>query len=87
MLVLIKTLGGRLRELKNKGKVQLSNPRSRRGRLQERLLTRAFYCKVYVTVQMRFHKGGRDVTRAGHFREWSQGELRLYVFLGGVMLT
>ena len=36
---------------------------------------------------MGFHKGGRDVTRAGHFREWSQGELRLYVFLGGVMLT
>ena len=46
MLVLIKTLGGRLRELKNKGKVQLSNPRSRRGRLQERLLTRAFHYKV-----------------------------------------
>ena len=46
MLVLIKTLGGRLRELKNKVKVQLSNPRSRCGRLQERLLTRAFHYKV-----------------------------------------
>ena len=36
---------------------------------------------------MGFHKGGRDVTRAGRFREWSQGERRLYVFLRGVMFT
>ena len=30
-----KSLSGRLRELKNKGKVQLSNPKGGRGRLRE----------------------------------------------------
>ena len=40
-----KTLSGRLRELKNKGKVQLVNPKSARGRSQERLLKRAIITK------------------------------------------
>ena len=34
------------KQLKNKGKVQLGNPKGGRGRLPERLLTRAFYYKV-----------------------------------------
>ena len=55
-----KTLSGRLREFKNKGKVQLRNPKSGRGRLRERSLTRAFHEKVSVTVQTGFHKGGRN---------------------------
>ena len=41
-----KTLRGRLRELKNKRKIQLGNPKSGRGRLRERSLTRAFHYKV-----------------------------------------
>ena len=32
-----KTLSGRLRQFKNKGKVQLGNPKSGRGRLRERV--------------------------------------------------
>ena len=40
-----KTLSGRLRELKNKGKVQLVYLKSARGRLRERLLKRAFIKK------------------------------------------
>ena len=40
-----KTLSGRLRELKNKGKVQLVNPKSARGRSRERLLKTAFITK------------------------------------------
>ena len=35
------TVGGRLRELKNNEKVQLSNPKGGRGRLRERSVTRA----------------------------------------------
>ena len=46
-----KTLSGRLRELKNKGKVQLGNLKSGRDRLRERSDTRAFHYKVKVTVQ------------------------------------
>ena len=42
-----KALSGRLRELKNKRKVRLGNPKSGRGRgrgrLQERSFTRAFH--------------------------------------------
>ena len=41
-----KTLRGRLRELKNKRKIQLDNPKSGHGRLLERSLTRAFHYKV-----------------------------------------
>ena len=37
--VLNKTLSGRLRELKNKRKVQLGNPKSGRGRLRELIIT------------------------------------------------
>ena len=40
------TLSGRLRERKNKGKEQLSNPKSGRGRLRERSLTSAFHYNV-----------------------------------------
>ena len=40
-----KTLSGRLREFKNKGKVKLVNPKSVRGRPEERLLKRAFITK------------------------------------------
>ena len=37
--ILNKTLSGRLRELKNKRKVQLGNPKSGRGRLRELIIT------------------------------------------------
>ena len=37
---------GRLWEFKNKGEVQLGNPKSGRGGLRERSLMRAFYYKV-----------------------------------------
>ena len=40
------TLSGRLQERKNRGKVQLSNPKSGRGRLREGSLTRAFHYNV-----------------------------------------
>jgi len=53
------TLSGRLRERKNKGKVQLGNTKSCRTRLRERSFTRAFHYKVQVTVQTWFHKCGR----------------------------
>ena len=35
LIYMNKNLSGRLRELKNKGKVQLSNPKGGRGRLRE----------------------------------------------------
>ena len=41
-----KTLSGRLRELKKKGKIQLGKPKSGRGHLREGSLTRAFQYKV-----------------------------------------
>ena len=47
------SLSGRLRELKNKGKAQLSNPKSGCGRLRYFLITRLSHSKK------RFHKGGR----------------------------
>ena len=50
-----KTLTGHLRELKNKGKVQLGNPKCVRSRLRELFIT-----KVYFTVQTVFNKGGRN---------------------------
>ena len=51
-----KTLSDRLREFKNKRKVQLGNPKSGRGRgrgrLREQSLTRAFHFKAFkVAVQ------------------------------------
>ena len=47
-----KTLSGRLRELKNKGKVKLGNPKSGRGCLLALFITK------FKSVQMGFHKGG-----------------------------
>ena len=47
-----KTLSGRLRALKNKGKVKLGNPKSGRGRLRDLFVTK------FKSVQMGFHKGG-----------------------------
>ena len=44
--ILISTLSSCFRELKNQGKVQLGNPKSGRGCLQEQSLTRAFHYKV-----------------------------------------
>ena len=41
-----KTLSGRLRERKKKGKVQLGNPKGGRRRLRERSLKRAFHYNV-----------------------------------------
>ena len=52
---MIKTLRGRLREPKNKGKVHFSNPRTSRGRLRELFIT-----KFKFRVQTGFHKGGRN---------------------------
>ena len=66
-----KTLSGCLRQLKNKGKVQLGNPKSGRSRLRE----------VFVTkFNSQFKQGFTKVVvpRAGRLREWSQGELQLY---------
>ena len=64
-------LSGRLREHKNKRKVQLGNPKSGRGRLRELFITK---------FTSQFKRGFTNVvvTRAGRLREWSQGELRLY---------
>ena len=58
-------------QLKKKGKVQLVNPKSGRGRLRE----------IFITKFMSQFKWGFTkvvVTRAGRSQEWSQGELRLY---------
>ena len=52
------SLSGRLRELKNKGKDQLAIPKSGRGPLWERSLTRAFDYRVLVTIQTGFPNGG-----------------------------
>ena len=46
LIYMNKTLSSRLRELKNKGKVQLGNPKHGRRRLWERSLQRAFHYKV-----------------------------------------
>ena len=69
-----KSLSGRLRELKNKGKVKLSNPKGGRGRLRELFITK---------FKSQFKRGVTKVfvIRAGRLREWSQVELRLCVFL------
>ena len=47
-----KTLSGRVRELKNKGKIKLGEPKSGCGRLRELFITK------FKSVQMGFHKGG-----------------------------
>ena len=77
-----KTLSGRLRECKNERKVQLGNPKSGRGggRLREQSLTRAFHFKV---LKEQFKRAFTKVvlTVAGRLREWSQGELQLYISL------
>ena len=74
LIYINKTLSSRLRELKNKGKVQLGNPKSGRGRLRELFITK---------LKSQFKRGFVKVvlTRAGHLRERSQGELRLHTFL------
>ena len=66
-----KTLSGRLQELKNKGKVQLGNPKSGCGRLRELFITK-------FKSQFRWGFAKVVITRAGHLQERSQGELRLY---------
>ena len=75
------TYQNRLRELKNKGKDQFVSPKSGRSRLSGRSLRRAFGSR-----SLSDNSNGAItmvvVTRAGRFREWSQGELRLYVRLG-----
>ena len=67
-----KNLSGRLRELKNKRKVQLGNTKSDRGPLRELFIT-----KLKLQFKRCFTKV--VVTRAGRLREWSQGKLRLYL--------
>ena len=53
-----------------KGKVQLGNPKSGRGRLRELCITK---------FKSQFKRGFAKVVvpRAGRLQEWSQGELRL----------
>ena len=63
-------LCGRLQELKNKEKVQLGNPKSGRGRLQELFITK-------FKSQFKWGFAKVIVTRAGRLQEWSQGGLRL----------
>ena len=46
LIYMNKTLSGRLRERKNKGKMQVGSPKSGRGRLPERSLTSAFHYNV-----------------------------------------
>ena len=75
-----KTLSGRLQELKNKGKVQLGNPKSDRGRLRERSPTGDFFITKFKS-QFKWGFAKVVVTRAGRLQERSQGELRLYGFL------
>ena len=64
-------VSGRLQELKNKGKDQLGNPKSGRGRLREHFFTKFKSQFKRVTTHV-------VVTRAGRLRELSQGELWLY---------
>ena len=63
--------GGRLRELKNKGKVSLGNPKNGRSHLPELFITK---------LKPQFKRGFTKVvvTWAGRLREWSKGELRMY---------
>ena len=63
----------RLREFKNKGKVQLGNAKSGPGRVRERSVTRPLITKF----KSQFKRGLTDMvlTRVGRLREWSKGEL------------
>ena len=63
----------RLREFKNKGKVQLGNAKSGPGRVRERSVTRPLITKF----KSQFKRGFTDMvlTRVGRLREWSKGEL------------
>ena len=56
-----KTLSGRLREHKNKGKVKLGNPKSGRGRLRDLSLQSLSQFKLGFTKVV--------LTRAGRLRE------------------
>ena len=70
LIYINKTPSGRLRELKNKGKVQLGSSKSGRDRLR----------KLFIKKFKSWFKRGFTkvvVTRAGRLREGSQGELRL----------
>ena len=71
---------GRLRELKNKGEVQLGNPKSGRGGLREIFITK---------LKSKFQRGFTKVvvTWGGRLREWSWGELWLYYTAFSVSLT
>ena len=66
-------LSGRLREFKNRGKVQLGNAKSGPGRARERSVTRPLITKF----KSQFKRGLTEIvlTRAGRLREWSKGEL------------
>ena len=66
-------LSGRLREFKNKGKVQLGNAKSGPGRARERSDTRPLITKL----KSQFKRGLTQMilTRAGRLREWSKGQL------------
>ena len=65
-------MSGRLQKLKNKGKVQLGNPKSDRGRLREVFITK-------FKSQFKWGFAKVVVSRAGSLREWSQGEIPLYL--------
>ena len=69
------SLGDRLRELKNEGKVELGNSKSCHCRLRELFVT-----KIKSQFKLGFTKV--FVTGAGRLRRWSQGELRLYIERG-----
>ena len=63
--------GGRLLELKNKGKVPVSNSKNGHNHLPELFTTK---------LKSQFKRGFTKVvvTWAGRLREWSKGELRMY---------
>ena len=69
-VLVLSSLSGRLRELKNKGKIQLGNPKSCRGDLQQLFITK---------FKSKFKRGFTKVTSAGRLREWSPGDFLLYI--------
>jgi len=68
-------LSGRLQELKNKGNVQLGNPKSGHSRLREIFITK-------FKSQFKWDFAKVVVTRAGRLQECLQGDLRLYCVYG-----
>ena len=67
MLIYVnKTPSGRLRELKNKEKVQLGNLKSGCDHLRERLLTRAFHYKVSHSSNRISHRWSLVAYQSGH---------------------